>query len=321
MLDLKTNCERCATALPEDSLDARICAFGCTFCARCSEDTCAGVCPNCAGELLPRPRKKVAPTQSTYLRIVCLSQETAETLALLGLESRVVGVSKFVARPKDGFPDAARIGGFSTTDVSAIEALAPDLVLGYSDVQADMAKSLVAAGLEVHIFNHTTLAGMLQMVRRLGDIVGAGRRAEALAVELEAKLDRAREETATATRPKVYFEEWDEPMICGIGWVSELIELAGGTDVFAELAQRPHAKQRVLQPADVALAAPDVILTSWCGKPLNRERLCARPGFATLPAIVNQRLFDVEGAAILSPGPGLVTEGLPLLRQLLAQGA
>jgi len=221
--------------------------------------------------------------------------------------------------PCGAFASVPRIGGFSTSDVAAISALEPDLVLCYSDVQADLARQLTAAGLELHVFNHTTLAGMLAMVRRLAALTGVPRRGEQLAAELEATIDAARRARAPkpVDRPRVYFEEWDEPMICGITWVSELIELAGGEDVFAELARNPRASERVLKPADVVTKNPEVILASWCGKPLKRERLASRPGFENLHAVRTGRIFEVEGAAILAPGPGLITEGLPLLRQLL----
>lgn len=319
MTNLKTSCERCAKELPEDCLDACTCAFGCTFCADCTAEPLARLCPNCGGELLARPAKKLAPAPMPYDRIVCLSQETAETLALLGLESRVVGVSKFVARPQDGFPGAARIGGFSTTDVQAIVELEPDLVLAYSDVQAGIAKELIKAGLTVHVFNHTSLAGMLLMVRRLGHLVGVPRRAELLAQDLEAQLAAAEAAALNGPRPKVYFEEWDEPAVCGIRWVSELIELAGGRDVFADIAERPHARERMLEASEIMARAPEVILASWCGKPLNQERLAARPGFASLPAVQGGCVFELEGAAILSPGPSLVTEGLGLITRILQQ--
>ena len=263
-----------------------------------------------------------SPSPDPPRRLVCLSQETAETLVLLGLESRVVGVSRFVARPHGAFRAAARVGGFSTTDVAAITELEPDLVLCYSEVQAELTRELVAAGLEVHVFNHRDLAGMLAMVGTLARLMGVPERGADRIQELSQLLASARlvsEQLPESERPRVYFEEWNDPLVCGIHWVSELIELAGGRDVFHERARLPSAEQRVVQPDEVLTAAPEVMLASWCGRPLDEARVRARPGWDELPALRAGRLFHVEGAAILSPGPGLLTEGLALLRGLLAR--
>lgn len=321
MLDLRPECERCHAELPPTSSEARFCAHGCTFCAPCTDGPLAATCPNCGGELVPRPRLKVAPPEpppTAPRRLVCLSQETAETLALLGLEDRVVGVSSFVARPVGAFDGAARIGGFSTSDVGAIAALEPDLVLLYSDVQADLAAELLRAGLEVHAFHHTDLAGMLAMVRTIGRLAGVPDRGEALAASLAAQLEAARGTAPTGPRRRVYFEEWNDPLVAGVRWVSELIELAGGEDVFAELSHGAHAKDRVVEPADVVAAAPDVVLASWCGKPFQREQLEARPGWSELPAVRAGRVHGLDSTPLLAPGPGLVTEALELLRSAIA---
>src|SRR5215831_7941298 len=210
-------------------------------------------------------------------RIVCLTEETVETLYLLGEEARIVGVSGYAVRPPRVRREKPRVSAFISADIDKIVALAPDLVLAFSDIQADIAASLIRRGVAVHAFNQRDIAGILAMVRTLGALVGVTDKAATLADSLSRRLDAAREAAqALVRRPRVYFEEWDEPMISGIGWVSEIIEAAGGHDVFANRAPAKCAKDRIVKKDEVIAAAPDIIIGSWCGKRFRPERVCAR---------------------------------------------
>ena len=255
-------------------------------------------------------------------RIVCLTEETVETLYLLGEEARIVGVSGYAVRPPRVRKEKPRVSAFISADVPKILALEPDLVLTFSDLQADIVRDLVKAGVAVHAFNQRDVAGILAMVRMLGAIVGAADKAAALVAELEARLARARERAERLPhRPRVYFEEWDEPMICGIGWVSELIGAAGGLDVFAGRARAPDAKGRMVTADDVIAAAPDVIVGSWCGKKFVPDRVRARPGFGAVPAVRNGALHEIKSPLILQPGPAALTDGLDALETIIHAAA
>src|SRR5262245_53679426 len=221
-------------------------------------------------------------------RIVCLTEETVETLYLLGEQDRIVGVSGYAVRPPRVRREKPRVSAFTSADIPKILALEPDLVLGFSDLQADIAADLVRAGVAVHAFNQRDIAGILSMIRTLGALVGAADKAGALARSLAARLAQARERAAALPhRPRVYFEEWDDPMISGIGWVSELVEAAGGIDVFKELSAQKSARDRILLPGAVIEARPDIIIGSWCGKKFVPTKVAARPGFAAIPAVRN----------------------------------
>ncbi len=242
-------------------------------------------------------------------RIVCLTEETVETLYLLGEQDRIVGVSGYAVRPPQVRREKTRVSAFITADIPKILALAPDLVLAFSDLQADIAAELVRAGVAVHVFNQRDVAGILAMIRTVGAMVGAADRAEQLASGYEKRLaDIAA--VARAARPRVYFEEWDDPLISGIGWVSELIEIAGGVDILPELRARKSAKERVVAPETVRDLAPDVILASWCGKKVNVARIKGRPGWDTVPAVRNDRIVEIKSPLILQPGPAALTDGL-----------
>ena len=244
-------------------------------------------------------------------RIVCLTEETVETLYLLGEDARIVGVSGYAVRPARVRKEKPRVSAFISADIPKILALEPDLVLTFSDLQADIVASLIREGVAVHAFNHRTVAGILDMIRLLAAMVGVSAKGEALAKELEARLDGVRRDAATLPRrPKVYFEEWNEPMISGIGWVSELIAVAGGVDIFGDLAQRKSARERIVTQDAVIAAAPDIILGSWCGKKFRPEQLRARPGFDTIPAVRANALFEIKSPIILQPGPAALTDGL-----------
>jgi iron complex transport system substrate-binding protein len=255
-------------------------------------------------------------------RIVCLTEETVETLYLLGEETRIVGISGYVVRPPRARREKPRVSAFTSADIPKILALEPDLVLTFSDLQADIAATLIRAGVDVHAFNQRTVAEILAMVRMLGALVGAADRAGRLADEFAAAVARSRERAARLPRrPKVYFEEWDEPMISGIGWVSELVEAAGGIDVFADRAARKSAKDRIVTAEEVIRREPDIIIGSWCGKKFRPEKVAKRPGFERLPAVRGGALHEIKSSLILQPGPAALTDGLNALEAIIADAA
>lgn len=242
-------------------------------------------------------------------RIVCLTEETVETLYLLGQADRIVGVTGYAVRPPQVRIEKPRVGAFTSADIPKILDLQPDLVLTFSDLQADIAADLIRAGVSVHAFNQRTVAGILDMIRTLGALTDSASTADALATTYADRLHSLRQMTRPH-RPRVYFEEWDDPPISGIAWVSELIEIAGGTDVFAHLRSNQGAKDRILDPSHVIDAAPDVILASWCGKKVRPEKISARPGWDRIPAIANNRITEIKSPLILQPGPAALTDGL-----------
>ncbi len=244
-------------------------------------------------------------------RIVCLTEETVETLYLLGQDDLIVGVSGYAVRPPRVRREKPRVSAFISADVPKILALQPDLVLAFSDMQANVVAELMRAGVAVHGFNHRDIAGILAMIRTVGALVNAQSAAETLARGYEQRLAVVAQRTAAGgRRPKVYFEEWDEPLISGIGWVSELIRIAGGDDVFAALASQPSAKDRIVTPEAVIAAAPDIILASWCGKKVRPERIRARPGWSAIPAVRDDLIIEIKSPLILQPGPAALTDGL-----------
>lgn len=252
-------------------------------------------------------------------RIVCLTEETTETLYLLGEQHRIVGVSGYTVRPPEARRDKPRVAAFISADIPKILALRPDLVLTFSDLQADIVALLIRAGVAVHAFNQRTVQEILDMILTLGALVGAQDRAEDLASRLTANLENVRWRAAQRThRPKVYFEEWDEPMISGIAWVSELIEAAGGTDIFPELTTCKSAKDRIVTCEEVIRRAPDIIVGSWCGKKFKQEKLAARPGFESVPAVRSGRLHEIKSPLILQPGPAALTDGLAALEAIIS---
>ena len=251
-------------------------------------------------------------------RIVCLTEETVETLYLLGEQDRIVGVSGYAIRPPQVRREKPRVSAFISADVPKILALDPDLVLGFSDLQADIAAELVRAGIAVHVFNQRDVAGILAMIRMLGAIVGVAEHAEALAAGYERRLAEISTVAAQrGARPKVYFEEWDEPLISGIGWVSELIGIAGGDDVFPEMRFQKAAKDRIVTSEAAIAAAPDIILASWCGKKVVSEKIRSRPGWSEIPAVRNNRIVEIKSPLILQPGPAALTDGLDAIVQAL----
>jgi iron complex transport system substrate-binding protein len=252
-------------------------------------------------------------------RIVCLTEETTETLYLLGQGDRIVGVSGYTVRP----PEARRkpkVSAFVSAKFDKIEALKPDLVLAFSDLQADLAAELVRRGLTVVTFNQRSVAGILQMVRMLGGLVGCQRAAEALAARLEADLERIRESASRfPARPRVFFEEWDDPIISGIRWVEELVEIAGGTPIFPELADAGLAKDRIVDPAEVARRDPQVIFASWCGKKVRLDSIRSRPGWDRVAAVRHGHIYEIKSTDILQPGPASLTDGVQQLHGILSR--
>jgi iron complex transport system substrate-binding protein len=256
-------------------------------------------------------------------RIVCLTEETTETLYLLGEEARIVGISGFTVRPPRARREKPRVSAFTSAKIDRIAALRPDLVLGFSDLQAGIAAELARAGIEVHLFNHRSVAGILRMIRMLGGMIGREAAAAALADRLEAGVERTRAAASRlARRPRVYFEEWDEPMIAGIGWVGELIEVAGGDNCFADLAAGALGRDRIIaDAAEVVRRAPDLILGSWCGKKFRPGAVAARPGWDAIPAVRDGELHEIKSAVILQPGPAALTDGLAAMHALVVRWA
>ena len=243
-------------------------------------------------------------------RIVCLTEETVETLYLLGEQDRIVGVSGYAVRPAQVRREKPRVAAFISADIPKILALEPDLVLTFSDLQADIVSELIRAGVAVHAFNQRDLAGILAMIRTVGALVDAAGRADQLATSYEQRLATIASAARPSPKPKVYFEEWDDPLISGIGWVSELIEIAGGEDVLPKLRFQQAAKDRIIAPDVVRAAAPDVILASWCGKKVVPDKIRKRPGWSDIPAVRNDRIIEIKSTIILQPGPAALTDGL-----------
>lgn len=248
-------------------------------------------------------------------RIVCLTEETTETLYLLGQGDRIVGVSGYTVRP----PEARlkpKVSAFINAKFDKIEALEPDLVLAFSDLQADLAAELVRRGINVVVFNQRSIAEILQMIAMVGGLVGCQSEAEQLADRLASDLGRIREAASRFPRRlRVFFEEWDEPLISGIRWVEELVEIAGGAPIFPELASAGLAKNRIVDPADVARRDPEVIFASWCGKKMKKSTIQSRPGWNVVSAVRDDRIFEIKSTYILQPGPASLTDGVRQLHE------
>ena len=253
---------------------------------------------------------------STYPeRIVCLTEETTEALYLMGAADLVVGVSGYTARPPEA-RQKPKVSAFINARFDKILALEPDLVLGFSDLQADIAADLIRRGCNVVVFNQRSIAEILRMIRMLGALIGRQDRGEALASELEAGLGVIRSSAAALPRrPRVFFEEWDTPLISGIRWVEELVEVAGGTPVFPELRSAGLAKDRIVTPDAVRERAPEIIFASWCGKKVKRATIEARPGWDTVPAVANGHIYEIKSTYILQPGPASLTDGVRQLHE------
>jgi iron complex transport system substrate-binding protein len=256
-------------------------------------------------------------------RIVCLTEEPTEVLYALGEERRIVGISGFTVRPARARKEKPKVSAFTSAKISAILDLEPDLVIGFSDIQADIARDLIRAGIEVWISNHRSVDGILGYIRRLGAMVGAAEKAESFAAEAEAHIAAIRAAAAALPRrPRVYFEEWDEPPISGIRWVAELIRIAGGDDVFPELAEKSLARDRIIADAgEIVRRQPELILGSWCGKKFRSDTVAARPGWQAIPAVRNGQLHEIKSPIILQPGPAALFDGLDALHRRIAEVA
>jgi iron complex transport system substrate-binding protein len=252
-------------------------------------------------------------------RIICLTEEPTEVLYALGQEDRIVGISGFTVRPARARREKPRVSAFTSAKVDRILDLKPDFVIGFSDIQAEIAQALIKKGVEVWISNHRSVEGILGYVRRLGAMVGVAAEAERYAIELEAHIEAVRRAAALMPRrPRVYFEEWDQPLITCIRWVSELIGIAGGDDVFPERALCALAKDRILgDPGEVVRRAPDIILGSWCGKRFRPNLVTARPGWEAVPAVRDAELHEIKSPLILQPGPAALTDGLDAIHHIL----
>jgi iron complex transport system substrate-binding protein len=252
-------------------------------------------------------------------RIVCLTEEPTEVIYALGLEQRIVGISGFTVRPPRARREKPRVSAFTSAKIDRILELQPDFVVGFSDIQADIAQTLIKKGVEVWISNHRSVQGILNYVRRLGALLGAADHAARYADELEMHVERIRNSAASMSpRPRVYFEEWDDPLITGIRWVSELIGIAGGDDVFPERAACALGKDRILADAgEVVRRAPDVIFGSWCGKRFRPAQVVSRAGWDAVPAVRDGELHEIKSPLILQPGPAALTDGLDGIHQVL----
>jgi len=254
-------------------------------------------------------------------RIVCLTEETTEVLYLLGEGARVVGVSGYTVRPREA-REKPKVSAFISARYDKIEALKPDLILAFSDLQADIAAELVRRGFAVFTFNQRSVAEILQMIRVLGGLIGCGEPADALARQLETGLDAIRAAAATLTRrPRIFFEEWDDPLISGIQWVEELVEIAGGAAVFPELRHCKLGKDRIVAPEEVRRRDPEGIIASWCGKAMNRAKIESRLGWDRVAAVRNGHIYEVKSTFILQPGPAALTDGVQQLQAIIARVA
>jgi iron complex transport system substrate-binding protein len=255
-------------------------------------------------------------------RIICLTEETVETLYLLGEQDRIVGITGYAVRPPRARREKPRVSAFTSVDLPKILALEPDLVLTFSDLQAEIVANLIRAGVAVHAFNQRSIAGIFDMMHMLGAMIDARAKAARLAEDLAARLATTRSRVAhLKRRPKVFFEEWDEPLISGIGWVSELIECAGGIDIFADRALAPAAKDRIVTFEEVITRAPDIIIGSWCGKKFRPEKVAARAGFDAVPAVRSGALFEIKSPLILQPGPAALTDGIDAIQAIIQNWA
>ena len=252
-------------------------------------------------------------------RIVCLTEEPTEVLYALGQQDRIVGISGFTVRPSQARHEKPRVSAFTSAKIDKILALQPDLAIGFSDMQADIAAALIRAGVEVWISNHRSIAGILGYVRRLGALVGSAAAADAYADQLQARVDQVRRDAAALPRrPRVYFEEWDVPAISAIRWVSELVGVAGGDDIFPQRALAALGRDRIVaDPLEVVTAAPDIIIGSWCGKKFRAEHVAARPGWQAVPAVRDGELHEIKSPLILQPGPAALTDGLDRLQAII----
>ena len=256
-------------------------------------------------------------------RIICLTEETTEWLYLLGQADRIVGISGYTVRPRRAREEKPRVSAFLSAKIDKILALEPDCVFGFSDLQADIASALIRAGVQVTVFNQRSVAEIFSMLSQVGAMVGQAEAAQARIARMQADLAAMQQASAALPRrPRVYFEEWDEPAISAIRWVSELVGIAGGDDVFPELARMPMGRDRIIaDPMQIVVRAPEIVLGSWCGKKFRPEKVAARAGWAEVPAVRDGQIFEIKSADILQPGPAALTDGVAQLHaRIMAWG-
>jgi len=256
-------------------------------------------------------------------RIVCLTEETTEWLYLLGQEHRIVGISGYTVRPRRAREEKPKVSAFLSARIDKILALKPDCVFGFSDLQADIASALIRAGVQVTVFNQRSVPEIFAMLYQVGAMVGQAEQALERIAQMQSRLEAIRQAAATfKRRPRVYFEEWDEPHISGIRWVSELVGIAGGDDVFPELAVQSLGKDRIIADGQTIVdRAPDIVVGSWCGKKFRPEKVAARPGWQDVPAVRDGQLFEIKSVDILQPGPAALTDGVAQLHRIFADWA
>ena len=254
-------------------------------------------------------------------RIVCLTEETTEWLYLLGQEHRIVGISGYTVRPRRAREEKPKVSAFLSAKIDKVLALQPDCVFGFSDLQADIAAALIRAGVQVTVFNQRSVAEIFSMLYQVGAMVGQADQAQERIAQMQVQLDTIRQTAAGfKRRPQVFFEEWDEPHISGIRWVSELIGIAGGDDVFPELALQSLGKDRIIADGQTIVdRAPDIIIGSWCGKKFRPEKVAARAGWQHVPAVRDGQLFEIKSADILQPGPAALTDGVAQLHRIISR--
>jgi len=251
-------------------------------------------------------------------RIVCLTEETTEWLYLLGEEARIVGISGYTVRPRRARDEKPKVSAFLSAKFNKILALEPDCVFGFSDLQADIAAELAKRGVQVTIFNQRSVGEIFSMLYQVAAMVGRAERGLELLAQFRSRLDAIAAEAAKLPRrPRVYFEEWDEPRISAIRWVSELVGIAGGDDCFPELAREPLGKNRILaNDEEIIRRNPDIVIGSWCGKKFRPEKVAARPGWEAVSAVKHSQLFEIKSADILQPGPAALTDGVEQLHRI-----
>ena len=252
-------------------------------------------------------------------RIVCMTEETTEWLYLLGQEHRIVGISGYTVRPRRARDEKPRVSAFTSAKIEKILELKPDCVFGFSDLQADIAAALIRHGVQVTVFNQRSVAEIFSMMYQVAAMVGQATKAEVLIAEMQQKMAQiAQAASVLARRPRIYFEEWDEPPISAIRWVSELMGIAGGDDCFPELAQESMGKKRIIADStEIVRRDPDIIIGSWCGKKFRPEKVAARVGWEDVKAVKHQQLFEIKSPDILQPGPAALTDGLAQLHRIV----
>lgn len=256
-------------------------------------------------------------------RIVCLTEETTEWLYLLGEEARIVGISGYTVRPRRAREEKPKVSAFLSAKIARILELRPDCVFGFSDLQADIARDLIGHGVQVTVFNQRSVEEIFSMLYQVAAMVGRAERGAALLAGMRERL-LAIEAAARALprRPRVYFEEWDEPAISAIRWVSQLVGIAGGDDCFPELALQPLGKDRIIaDPGEIVRRNPDIIVGSWCGKKFRAAKVAARPGWEAVNAVRSGELHEIKSADILQPGPAALTDGVEQLHRIVAAWA